>query len=113
MEHGRNYHKIEQPDPLHPIYVWTEPVEGQVWACCAFDHSPMCRLCQRVDETLAALIENVELGTLTARAKSDGEFEFKVSQQGVVKVEEMIGTDPAMATLWAQLSGRGSTEADS
>lgn len=95
---------IEQQPPLHTIHVWEEPVEGQVWACCAYDHGPFCRLCQRVDETLMALLQNVQQGMMDAKAGPDGEFQFKMTVKGTAKVEDTISTDPAMAMFWARIT---------
>lgn len=90
----------------HPdIYVWDNGAD-QVWACCAYDHGPMCRLCQPVDETLLALLQNVASGNMLARAKPDGEFEFKMTVKGNAAAENLVHATVEGADLWARLQER-------
>lgn len=94
---------IKQPEPLHPLRVWTD-VDGARWACAAYDHGPFCRLCQRCDETLDSLIQNVRDGFAVARTRDgDGMLMFKITTKGKAKVEDLIGSDPEHAQLWADL----------
>lgn len=42
----------------------------------AYDHGPFCRLCQKVDLTLAGQLDQVEDGRLIADIDPDGRFLF-------------------------------------
>lgn len=84
------------------LHRWTDR-DGQEWACMAYDHGPMCRLCQRVDETLGACLELVEEGKAEPRQRPAGEFEFKLTQKGRAVAEDVIGGSPEGAALWKQL----------
>lgn len=74
------------------LYRWTNPT-GDEWACIASDHGPFCRLCQPVDGTLAACLENVMDGRfeIVSMDSQTGEFQFRVTPEGERQVERMIG----------------------
>jgi hypothetical protein len=80
------------------LHRWTNPT-GDEWACAASDHGPMCRLCQPVDGTLAACLENVMDGLFEiVGVAPDGDFQFRVTDEGNRRVRNMIndiagGTD--------------------
>lgn len=107
--------RLEQDDGP-TVHVWTQEGDDQeeVWACCAYDHGPFCRLCQPVDDVLLALLANVEDGRMRCRAKSDGEFEFQMTQKGNAAVEGMLATDPEIVELWGRLTAdlKGETDGD-
>lgn len=52
------------------------------WACMAYDHGPLCRRCQSMDEVLEAMLENVLDGRMIPRQRPDGQFEFKMTEAG-------------------------------
>lgn len=77
------------------LHRWTNPT-GDEWACIASDHGPMCRLCQPVSGTLAALLENVmDVRMEIVGMKSDGEFQFRLTPEGKRYVEHMVGDSDA------------------
>jgi len=77
------------------LHRWTNPT-GDEWACIANDHGPMCRLCQPVGGTLAALLENVmDVRMEIVGMEPDGEFRFRLTPEGERYVEQMIGDDDA------------------
>lgn len=93
---------IQQPDGYPTVYVW-ETV-GQVWACCATDHGPMCRLCQRVDDQVFAdLLSACSDGLVLLDAGADGQFKCRLTDKGTARVEDYTGNDPAGAVLWARI----------
>ena len=72
---------IEQFDGCPAIHAWSSG--AQRWACVAYDHGPMCRLCQPVEETLGNqwffdCLKACGDGELVARADTDGKFIFTV-----------------------------------
>lgn len=76
------------------LHVWiTGGDEPQMWACCVYDHGPFCRLCQPVDGLLNACLTNVIDGRFTCSQKSDGEFEFSITQAGKDAVRAMARED--------------------
>lgn len=79
---------IEQPDGVR-LHRWTTR-NGVPWACAAYDHGPFCRLCQTVDDALAACLENVDDGLFTVSADSTGQLQFKVTEAGMRRVKHMI-----------------------
>jgi hypothetical protein len=91
-------HQQDGPD----VHVWTSG--DDLWACAAADHGPLCRLCQRVDEVLDGLLENVREGNMIVRVGGDGQMKFSLTEQGNARSEEMIHTDPEAAALYAQVS---------
>lgn len=73
------------------LHRWTNPT-GDEWACVASDHGPFCRLCQPVDGTLAACLENVMDGLFEIVSYGpDGQFRFSVTPEGKRRVEHMTG----------------------
>lgn len=77
------------------LHRWTNPT-GDEWACIASDHGPMCRLCQPVTGTLAAILENVMDARMEIAAMNpDGEFQFRLTPEGKRYVEQMTGDDGA------------------
>lgn len=75
---------------LHAFLTGTKEVGYKLWACAAYDHGPMCRLCQEVDDVLNACLINVLDGRMTCRQDADGRFEFKVTKAGEDAVRNMI-----------------------
>lgn len=96
---------IELPDGQR-LHRWANP-DGQEWACMAYDHGPMCRLCRPVDETLAALLEHVEEGRALPRQRPDGEFEFKLTQKGVAAAEDLLSRSPEAVEFLGEAQRRG------
>lgn len=80
------------------LHVWitgdgTENAE--MWACCAPDHGPFCRLCQPVDGTTNALLIAVIDGNLEIQQDADGGFLLKITKAGEHMVRNlMIDLDP-------------------
>ena len=80
------------------LHRWTQ--DGEEWACAAYDHGPMCRLCQRVDPDdglTHALLDGVANGDYDVKADSDGTFLFRVTEQGAATARALIvemGYDP-------------------
>lgn len=73
-----------------------EQVNGDpVWfsddfVCAAKDHGSFCRLCQPVDEITWTMLQLVMDGAAVCRAKSDGELEFRLTDQGIRRAEQII-----------------------
>jgi hypothetical protein len=85
----------------HTLYRWTDR-DGSKWACCGYDHSPMCRRCQPVDETLDDLLENVMDGTMLCKQDpKTAEFLFKMTDAGEAQAKHLIATsdDPVIAEI--------------
>jgi hypothetical protein len=74
---------------LHVFITGTDD-DLKMWACCAYDHGPHCRLCQEVDGILNACLLNVIDGRFTCSQDADGEFKFKVTKAGEDAVRAMI-----------------------
>ncbi len=70
------------------LHFWSR--DGNYWTCMAYDHGPMCRLCQPVDGTMNALLQNVVDGLMIVKQGPGGEFLFKVTPQGEAQVKRMI-----------------------
>jgi len=70
---------------------WTD-INGNKWACGAPDHShdPLCRFCQSVDEVLDVILEGVDNGLYDAETNQNGEFSFKLTQQGLVEARKVV-----------------------
>lgn len=69
---------------------WTNS-RGEQWACGAYDHGPMCRLCQPVDGTLAAILENLDAGRMEFVAtEPDGELRFRLTPGGQRRADELL-----------------------
>lgn len=96
---------IEQAEGYPTVHIWQND-DGEVWACCAYDHGPMCRLCQRADQVMLDCLQNVADGKMFVRANADGEFQLKVTALGEAAAEDLIMSDLEMAALWAQLEKR-------
>jgi hypothetical protein len=65
--------------------------DGQEWACAAYDHGPLCRRCQPVDDVMAALLDNVEMGRMEiVGTDGAGDFRFRVTDLGLQHVKGMI-----------------------
>lgn len=79
------------------LHRWSD-TEGQSWACMEYDHGPMCRRCQSVDDVLDACLQNVLDGLMEPRqAPADGAFEFKMTDEGNRQTATLIralATDP-------------------
>lgn len=74
----------------HELHRWTDKY-GQAWACGAYDHGPMCRLCQPVDGPLAAILANLDLGRIEFVAtEPDGELRFRLTPGGQRRVDELL-----------------------
>lgn len=70
----------------HTLYRWTDK-QNQEWACCAYDHGPMCRRCQPVnDETMRLLLDAVEDRLAEVRDTDEG-FSFKLTDKGSALVK--------------------------
>lgn len=75
---------------MHELHRWTDR-SGQHWACGAYDHGPMCRLCTPVDETLALLLENLDAGRIEfVGTDPDGELQFRVTPGGQRRIDELL-----------------------
>lgn len=83
---------IELPNGFK-LFRWTNQ-DGEEWACAASDHGPLCRLCQPVTGVLAACLENVMDGLFEiVGVAPDGDFQFRVTDEGRRRVEHMVGDD--------------------
>jgi hypothetical protein len=70
---------------------WTNR-HHEEWVCGAYDHGPMCRLCRRVDPTLALVLENLDKGYVEyVNVDQDGEPQFRVTPAGQDRVARLIG----------------------
>lgn len=84
------------------LHRWTDH-DGQEWACSEYDHGPMCRRCQRVDELLHELLDAIEEGDMECRQHPDtAQFEFKATGQGTAKAEALINSSAEAAALYAK-----------
>lgn len=88
---------IEQPDGYPPIHVRREG-DGTFWVAAGDEPGLVFR---PVDEIVFAMLENVRDGNAVAQVRPDGEFEFKVTPQGIAKVENMISTNAEHAAIYA------------
>lgn len=70
---------------------WTDR-EGREWACSAYDHGPLCRRCQPVDEVLAAMLTNTEKGYMTVHTEADGSFSFAMTAAGTQAAGDILKT---------------------
>jgi hypothetical protein len=75
---------------LHVFLTGTEELGHTLWACSAYDHGPLCRLCQPVDATLNGCLQNVLDGRMECRQDQNGGFKFKVTQAGIDAVRTMV-----------------------
>lgn len=83
----------------HTLHIWT--VGDDYWACCAYGHGPMCRLCQRVEDmTTLALFAQVNEGLMEVWAEPDGSFKFNLTDEGKARADHLIETDPEAQKLW-------------
>jgi len=64
--------------------------DGREWACMAYDHGPLCRLCQPVDGVLAAYLDLVVDGSMEARQDGSGTFSFHVTDAGMDQARHLI-----------------------
>lgn len=90
----------------YKLHRWTDR-DGQDWACAAYDHSPFCRLCQRVDEddeVLRACLDNVDDGTFEVAADANGGFLLRVTKKGEKRVEEMLEADPEAFAFYMNIA---------
>lgn len=88
------------------LHRWTDR-DGTEWACAAYDHGPMCRLCQIVhpdDEVLRSCLANVDAGCFLVRADADGCFEFTTTEQGDNYAIDLMTDDPELFDLYMQLT---------
>lgn len=76
----------------HTLYLWEQ--DGVQWACCAYDHGPMCRRCQKVEGTMASLIDNVLDGNMWIMDDPKGDFKFQVTPKGKAYAKELADNDP-------------------
>ena len=58
----------------HVLHVWEQ--DGDVWACCAYDHGPMCRMCRRVTDETSGLLAQVFDGGMEVWTEPDGSLTF-------------------------------------
>ena len=57
----------------------------------AYGHGPMCRLCQPVDDTLDACLQNALDGLFEAQQDSlTGEFKFRATEEGNRRAARLI-----------------------
>ena len=70
------------------LYRWIDS-DGKEWACGAYDHGPLCRLCQQVDGTFHACLENVEQGRFEWQINSEGEFRFRLTAAGTAAADQL------------------------
>lgn len=90
----------------HEIHRWEQG--DQRWACGAYDHGPMCRLCQREDLTLGALLNQAEEGNLSCIIDANGGFRFAVTPKGTAEIDQMLAGDPEMKAFYEDYKrGRG------
>lgn len=83
----------------HILHIW--PAGEHYWACCAYDHGTMCRLCHKIeDPTELALLAQVAEGLMEVWAEPDGSFRFNLTDEGQAKAEILIATDPDARKLW-------------
>lgn len=67
-------------------------IDGQEWACIAYDHGPFCRRCQAVDATAIACLENVVDGLFEIVGQDDGgDFILRLTDKGNRRAERLIG----------------------
>jgi hypothetical protein len=71
------------------VHRWTQ--DGQEWVCAAYDHGPFCRLCQPVDDVIAACLENVDLGFMEIVGHDpDGQLRLGMTEAGNARVRTLI-----------------------
>lgn len=104
---GQQFEPFTANDSGHLVYVWVDDDE-QTWACCAYDHGPLCRLCQRLPDddhggTTLALLGQVATGDMEVRAAADGSFSFKLTEQGNEKAKRLIETPGEMQDFYDRL----------
>lgn len=80
------------------VHVWN--ADNQTWACAAYDHGPLCRLCQRVDEITWELLGLVKRGEMTMRSELDGSFSFRLTPDGEAHAKVIRETDPEMSAFY-------------
>jgi hypothetical protein len=71
------------------LHRWTDR-QGQAWACMEYDHGPMCRRCQPVDDVLDGCLNNVVDGLMEARQTDERGFEFKMTDEGNRQAAKLI-----------------------
>jgi hypothetical protein len=77
-------------DALHR---WTDR-QGVEWVCGAYDHGPFCRLCQQVDATIIALLDNVDQGRMTFEGVDrDGQLLFRLTDEGRRQALALMGSN--------------------
>ncbi len=87
------------------LHRWTDFTSGQEWACVAYDHGPHCRLCQKVDPVLDAMIQNALSGNFLLRAAPDGQFEGHVTEKGKRNARHLIETVNELGDMYRELGG--------
>lgn len=76
----RNQPVCRANDDGHDLYRWVQ--DRQEWACCAYDHGPLCRRCRPVDETVAALLDDVQKGRLQMWDRDRDGWQFQGRTNG-------------------------------
>lgn len=75
-----------------------DPTESLV--CAEFPHADdECEKCQPLDGVTAALLENVANGDMLLSASNTGVLQFKLTEQGKQKTQDLIATDPEAKDL--------------
>jgi hypothetical protein len=81
------------------LHRWTNPT-GDEWACVAYDHGPMCRRCQPVTPTFAALLSLVMDGDMEITdCDSAGEFQWRLTVEGDRRAAHLIATNEEMGDM--------------
>lgn len=84
---------VAKANDRHDLYRWEQ--HGQEWACCAYDHGPMCRRCQPVEDgTTAECLNNVEQGYMEMFDADREGWQFRVTAQGERRLRELLQDAP-------------------
>lgn len=92
-------------DAGHKLYAWNDDA-GQTWACCAYDHGPMCRRCHALDpkdDVIIGLLQNVYEGNLQIWDNDRKGWQFKMTAKGEKAAEHLLQTNEAAQTLYGTL----------
>ena len=61
-------------DDGHDLYRWMQ--NGFEWACCAYDHGPLCRRCRPV-RMQSSILDLVQAGTVQMWDRDRGGWKFE------------------------------------
>jgi hypothetical protein len=79
---------------------WTDR-DGREWACLAYDHGPLCRLCREVtDGVESACLANVDKGYFDVRGRAQdpvGEWQFQVTESGKRYIAALLNANRGRA----------------